>query len=103
MCALRVRRLRLLLRRRAWTLAEAGEAECLVDATVEDRDAQLEALADHVSPLKPGLTCQLGGRQVICHRCSSSFAANAYIPTVCLLSRTVSTRAAGGCTEARRG
>jgi hypothetical protein len=68
-----------LLSRRAWKLAEAGEEESLVDSTVEDRDAQLEALADHVSPLQAGLTCQLGGRQVICHKSASSFSAYIYI------------------------
>jgi hypothetical protein len=47
--------LRLLRSRRAWNLAEAGEEEGLVDSTVEDRDAQLNALGDDVAPLQPSL------------------------------------------------
>jgi hypothetical protein len=43
----------LLRSRRAWTLAEAGEEEGLVDSTVEDRDAQLKALGDDVASLQP--------------------------------------------------
>jgi hypothetical protein len=51
-------------------LAQAREEEGLVDPTVEDRDAQLETLHDHVSALQSGLTCKLSGRQVIGHRSS---------------------------------
>jgi hypothetical protein len=34
-------------------LAKAGKEEGLVDSTVEDRDAQLETLGDHVASLQP--------------------------------------------------
>src|SRR5437588_8933713 len=101
MCALRVRRLRLLLVRRAWMLAEAGEEECLVDSTVEDRDAQLEALGNHVSPLQPRLTCQLGGRQVICHFDPHPPSPTFTCQTVCLLRRMRSRRATAGWTAPR--
>jgi hypothetical protein len=37
---------------RSGGLAEAGEEEGLVDPTVEDRDAQLDALHDYVSTLE---------------------------------------------------
>jgi hypothetical protein len=60
-------------------LAEADEEEGLIDPTVEDRDAQLETLTDHVASPQPRLACQLGGRQVICHESSSSFAAYDYM------------------------
>jgi hypothetical protein len=49
-------------------LAQAREKEGLVDPTVEDRDAQLNALDDYISAFQPGLTGELAGRQVICHR-----------------------------------
>jgi hypothetical protein len=56
-------------------LAQATEEQCLIDPTVEDRDTHLDALDDHVPSFQTGLSCKLGGRQVICHRSSSSFAA----------------------------
>src|ERR1022692_391309 len=53
---------------RAGKLAQTREEQRLVDPTVEDRDAQLNALDDHVSSLQASLACELGGRQVIGHR-----------------------------------
>src|SRR5437588_6606874 len=82
-------------------LAEAGEEECLVDSTVEDRDAQLEALGNHVSPLQPRLTCQLGGRQVICHFDPHPPSRTFTCHTVCLLRRMLSRRATAGRTAPR--
>src|SRR3954449_6704894 len=50
------------------SVLERGEEEGLVDAALEDRDAQLHALCDDVTPLEPGLASQLGRRQVNGHR-----------------------------------
>src|SRR3954453_23977102 len=54
-------------RARGRGVAERREEECLVDSALEDRDAQLHALLDHVAPVKAGLARELGGRQMICH------------------------------------
>jgi hypothetical protein len=55
--------------------AQAAEEQGLINPTVEDRDAHLDALGDYIPPFQSGLSCKLGGRQVIGHRSSSSFAA----------------------------
>src|SRR5947209_1324293 len=78
---------------RSRTLAEAREEEGLVDATIEDRDTELEAFGDHVTTLESRLSCQLRGRQVIGHRCCSSFAGITW-PEVCPLGR-MGSRGAG--------
>src|SRR5215211_2536791 len=52
-------------------LAQVGEEEGLVDAALEDGNAQLHALLDDFATLHAGLSCELGGREVDCHRCAS--------------------------------
>src|SRR3954452_4818167 len=48
--------------------SEARHEEGLVDAALEDRDAQLHALRDDVPSLYAGLAGELSGRQVYGHR-----------------------------------
>src|SRR3954468_6005312 len=48
--------------------SEARHEEGLVDAALEDRDAQLHALRDDVPSLEAGLAGELSGRQVYGHR-----------------------------------
>jgi hypothetical protein len=72
-----------------WVLAQATEEQGLIDPTIEDRDTHLDALGDHVPPFQTGLSRKLCGRQVICHRSSSSFAA--YMSEVCRARRMDST------------
>jgi hypothetical protein len=55
--------------------AQTAEEQGLINPTIEDRDAHLDALGDYVPPLQTGLSRKLGGRQVIGHQSSSSFAA----------------------------
>jgi len=47
--------------------AQGGLEEGLVDPAVEDRDAELDALADHLLPLHLKLFGKLGRGQVIGH------------------------------------
>src|SRR3989449_713687 len=56
--------------------SEARHEEGLVDAALEDRDAQLHALRDDVPSLEAGLAGELSGRQVNGHR--------SYVPPACL-------------------
>jgi hypothetical protein len=63
-------------------LAETGKEEGLVDPTVEDRDAQLNALDDYIPALHAGFTRELAGRQVIGHRSYSSFAVHYMSPSM---------------------
>ena len=53
-------------------LAQRGEEESLVDTTVEDRDAHLHALRDHLAPLHVDFVGELAGRQVNGHALVSS-------------------------------
>ena len=46
---------------------DRGLEEGAVDATVEDRDAHLNAFADHLLPLHLQLVGELVGRQVMGH------------------------------------
>src|SRR6185312_13546388 len=48
--------------------SEARHEQGLVDAALEDRDAQLHALRDDVPSLEAGLAGELSGRQVNSHR-----------------------------------
>lgn len=48
-------------------LPQRGLEEGAVDAAVEDRDAHLDAFADHLLPFHSELVGKLGGRQVIGH------------------------------------
>src|SRR5947199_9238017 len=79
----------LLLDVNAHRLPETGEEEGLVDPTVEDRDAQLDALRDYVSALETGLTRKLGWRQANRRRSCSSFACVASRPPARRLSPTL--------------
>jgi hypothetical protein len=65
--------------------AQTAEEQGLINPTVEDRDAQLDALGDYVPPFQSGLSRKLGGRQVIGHRSSSSFAAYMFNSMPCWL------------------
>src|SRR3954453_1371066 len=59
-------------RRRLWCggrVLEAGQEERLVDAALEDRDAELHALGDDFPPLEPRFARQLGRSEVNRHRC----------------------------------
>src|SRR5215212_4742424 len=49
-------------------LAYVGEEEGLVDPALEDGHAQLHALLDDFATLHAGLSRELGGREVDCHR-----------------------------------
>src|SRR4029450_10892929 len=53
--------------RRPGRLSEARHEEGLVDAALEDRDAQFHALGDDVPALEAGLAGELSGRQVNGH------------------------------------
>ncbi len=75
----------------AGDLAHAREEEGLVDPTVEDRDAQLDALDDHVAALQARFACELGGRQVIGHRFWSPLVGSLHGQQVCLFVRTATT------------
>src|SRR5262245_25358283 len=48
-------------------VADVGQEEGLVDAALEDRDAQFDTLRDDFLALEAGLASELRGRQVICH------------------------------------
>ncbi|HEX6665272.1 MAG TPA: hypothetical protein VF081_01615 [Solirubrobacterales bacterium] len=52
-------------------MAQGGLEKGAVDSAVKDRDAHLNALADHLLPLHLQLVGELGGRQVIGHRKTS--------------------------------
>src|SRR4051812_31175963 len=50
--------------------AQRGKEQGLVDPAVEDRDAHLHALRDHLTPLHVDFVGELGGRQVYGHSLS---------------------------------
>jgi len=64
---------------RARRLPQSREEQSLVNPTIEDRDAQLDAFDDYVTPLKTGFAGELSGRQVVGHTGLSPFAAVHYI------------------------
>src|SRR3954447_2057004 len=65
-------RLRGLLRLLVGDAAERGDEESLVDPAVEDRDAHLHTLRDHLATLHVDFVGELGGRQVYGHSWISS-------------------------------
>jgi hypothetical protein len=46
-------------------LANGGEEEALVDASLEDGDSVLETLVENLAAAEAGFAGELGGRQVV--------------------------------------
>src|SRR5512133_4165907 len=97
--------------RRSGRRSEARHEEGLVDAALEDGDAQLHALRDDVPSLEPCLAGELSGRQVNSHRSCEPPAclhraeriarASDNLNLICLKGRTTRTNGQAHATRAR--
>jgi hypothetical protein len=48
-------------------LPKGRKEQSLVDPTIEDRDAQLNAFDDDIASFETSFARELGGRQMVCH------------------------------------
>ena len=77
--------------------SEARHEQGLVDAALEDRDAQLHALRDDVPSLEAGLAGELSGRQVNSHRSCEPPACLQRAERIARVSDNLADAAAAGC------